>query len=127
MIGGATLFQEDLDRVMQCRMNAKQMNSYRIELASTGWTVPFEGVRHRTDVSFGRRLRLVEYSREMPLHWCSRGHFGYVLEGRFEIEFDNETIVFEPGDGICIPDGDEHRHRAGALTDVVRVFFVEEA
>jgi quercetin dioxygenase-like cupin family protein len=103
------------------------MNPYRVDLASAEWTVPLEGVRHKTDVSFGRRLRLIEYTREMPIHWCSKGHWGYVLEGRFEIEFDGETIVFEPGDGICIPDGEDHRHRGKVLTDVVKVFFVEEA
>ena len=72
-------------------------------------------------------MRLVEYTGEMPLHWCSKGHWGYVLAGRFEIEFDSGTIVFEPGDGICIPDGEEHRHRGKALPEVVKGLFVEEA
>jgi len=47
-------------------------------------------------------------------------------EGTFEIEFNEGTQVFEQGDGVMIPAGDEHRHRAKALTDVVRAIFVEK-
>jgi quercetin dioxygenase-like cupin family protein len=54
------------------------------------------------------------------------GHFGYILEGRFEIEFDSGTEIFEAGDGVFIPDGKEHRHRAKALGDIVRALFVED-
>jgi len=86
-----------------------------------------EGVRHKATVAFGKKLRLVEYSKAMPAHWCEKGHFGHVLEGLLEIEFASETHIFKQGDGVCIPEGSEHRHRAKALSDVVRVFFVEEA
>jgi len=102
------------------------MSQYRIDLDSAEWQTPLEGVRHRQGTSFGRKLRLVEYTRSMPAHWCSTGHFGVVLVGRLEIEFDQEAIIFAQGDGICIPDGSEHRHRACLLSDVAGVFFVEE-
>ncbi len=103
------------------------MSEHKVRFDRLEWTTPFEGVRHRIEDVFGRRLRLVEYAGSMPLHWCERGHVGYVLDGRLEIEFEGETVVYEPGDGVCIPDGAEHRHRARVLTDVARVFFVEEA
>jgi len=72
-------------------------------------------------------LRLVEYTPDLAPHWCERGHTGYLLEGRLEITFDNGVHVFEPGDGIFIPAGAEHRHMGRALTDTVRVVFVEDA
>jgi quercetin dioxygenase-like cupin family protein len=49
-----------------------------------------------------------------------------ILDGRFEIKYDSATEVYGPGDGVFIPSGDEHRHMAVALTDVVRAVFVEE-
>lgn len=55
-----------------------------------------------------------------------KGHTGYIINGRFEIEVQDEVIIFEKGDGVFIPDGAEHKHRAKALTDVVRAVFVED-
>ena len=62
----------------------------------------------------------------MEPHWCSKGHFGYVLDGRFQLEFDNELIVYESGAGVFIPDGEQHRHKGKVLSDIVRVVFVED-
>jgi quercetin dioxygenase-like cupin family protein len=68
----------------------------------------------------------VEYTKDMPPHWCEKGHIGYVLEGQFEIKFEKETAIFNPGDGVFIPAGAEHKHMGRAITDVVRAVFVEE-
>jgi len=86
-----------------------------------------DGVRHKVFPFQGRRLRLVEYSSEFEPHWCERGHVGQILEGRFQIEFNDGTEVFKAGDGVAIPDGPEHRHRATVLSGIVRALFVEEA
>jgi quercetin dioxygenase-like cupin family protein len=85
------------------------------------------GVRQKAFLRGTQKLRLVEYTPAMPPHWCAKGHIGYILEGRLEIEFINGTYIFEQGDGIFIPDGAEHTHRAKALSDVARVVFVENA
>jgi quercetin dioxygenase-like cupin family protein len=73
-----------------------------------------------------KRVRLVEYSKSMPPHWCERGHYGYILDGRMEIKFADCVRVFTAGDGVFIPDGPEHRHNAKVLSEVVRVVFVED-
>src|SRR5690606_41406737 len=73
----------------------------------------------RRSSDLGQRLRLVEYSAAMPPHWCRRGHLGTILSGRFEIEFASGTEVFVEGDGVDIPSGESHRHRARALTETV--------
>ena len=57
--------------------------------------------------------------------WCEHEHQGYVLEGRLEIAFPYGLRVYEPGDGIFVRPGREHRHKHRALTDVVRVIYVE--
>jgi len=100
---------------------------YRIDFDNIEWESPIPGMRQKVHSHGARRVRLVEYNADMVPHWCERGHSGYILEGRFEIEFDQGTIIFETGDGVSIPDGGEHRHRARALTDVVRAVFVEES
>ena len=64
-----------------------------------------EGVRQKALIDNGKRLRMVEYFPNMPQHWCEKGHFGYVLEGRLEIEFDGGAHLFKEGDGVFIPDG----------------------
>ena len=103
------------------------MKPCRIDFDEIPWEAPIEGLRAKAVERDGRKLRLVEYFPEMEPHWCDRGHCGYVLEGRFEIRFDSETVVVEEGDGIFIPPGREHRHMGRVLSDRVRVVFVEDA
>ena len=104
----------------------KQANTYRIDFDGLEWESPIPGMRQKVFSDGKRRVRLVEYTPDMEPHWCSRGHHGYILEGKFELEFDSGTVVLEAGDGVFIPDGEEHRHRGKVLTDVVRVVFVED-
>ncbi len=99
---------------------------YKADFNKLDWESPIEGVRHKYIDQNGLRIRLVEYSKEMPMHWCEKGHYGYVIEGQMEIEFENAKISYQPGDGIFIPDGPEHRHRGKGLTEKVLVFFVEK-
>jgi len=103
------------------------MPGYRIDFESLPWEPVMEGVRQKFVAHSGKKVRLVEYSSAMPPHWCTTGHYGYILNGRFEIEFADAARIFEEGTGVFIPDGDEHRHRARVLSDVVRVLFVEGA
>lgn len=103
------------------------MPNYKIDFSAIEWQSPMPGIRHKIIIENDTKLRLVEYTPEVSPHWCSVGHVGQILEGRFEIEFDSGTQVFEPGDGVMIPSGETHRHRARALTDVVRALFVEKA
>jgi len=86
-----------------------------------------DGVRQKVITHSGKKVRLVEYSKAMPPHWCTKGHYGYILKGRFEIEFADRTHIFKEGDGVFIPDGEEHRHRAKVLSNVVITIFVEDA
>ena len=102
-----------------------EKHTYRITLSSLDWESPLEGIRQKFIIEGRKKLKLVEYLPTMPLHWCERGHLGYILEGRLEVEFESGVHVFCPGDGIVIPDGPGHRHRAKPLSDVVRVIFVE--
>jgi quercetin dioxygenase-like cupin family protein len=74
-----------------------------------------------------RQLRVVEFERglEHP-EWCQVGHVGCVLEGRLGLEFDDETVELEPGDGFIIPDGRASRHRPVPLTAHVLLLLSEQ-
>jgi ethanolamine utilization protein EutQ (cupin superfamily) len=100
--------------------------SYRVGFDEIAWESPVPGVRHKIRTGGTKCLRLVEYSDRMKAHWCSKGHMGLILEGRFEIEFADGKRIFEAGDGVFIPGGEEHRHRARVLGDPVRALFVED-
>ena len=82
------------------------MTPYRINFESMAWESPMVGVRFKAYEQDGRRLRLVEFTKEfVESDWCTKGHIGYILEGRMEIDFDGKVIVFGPGDGVFIPAG----------------------
>lgn len=102
------------------------MICYKVDFQSIPWSSPANGVRQKVYRSGDRQLRLVEYSRDMPPHWCEKGHYGYVLNGRMEIRFENEVHTFSSGDGVFLPSGSEHKHMAKILTDTATVFFVED-
>ena len=85
-----------------------------------------KGIRQKVMKHGTRQLRLVEYTRDLEPHWCEKGHTGYLLDGRFEITFNSGIFVFNPGDGIFIPPGPEHRHMGRVLSKTVSVIFVED-
>jgi quercetin dioxygenase-like cupin family protein len=103
------------------------MGQYKIDFGSIPWESPMQGLRYKASKQNGKQLRLVEYTRDMEPHWCEKGHIGYVLQGRFEIKYETEIHVYNPGDGICIPAGKEHRHMGRVLSETVSVVFVEDA
>jgi len=99
---------------------------YQIQFDEIPWELPMAGVRHKFVDYNGQRIRLVEYSRELPLHWCEKGHSGYLLCGKMAIEFTETEIIYNEGDGIFIPDGPEHKHRGRVLSEKALVFFIEK-
>lgn len=100
---------------------------YKIDFDAIQWSSPMDGVRHKIFLFNDKKLRLVEYSADMEPHWCDRGHTGYILDGQFQIEFNDSVQVFNAGDGIVIPDGLDHKHKARVLSRIVRAVFIEGA
>ena len=78
---------------------------YKIHFDKIEWETPIAGVRHKYIEHAGQRVRLVEYSKELPPHWCEKGHCGYLISGTMEIEYDHAMITYNQGDGIYIPEG----------------------
>jgi quercetin dioxygenase-like cupin family protein len=99
---------------------------HKIDFAHVAWESPMEGMRQKKIIVGDQIIRLVEYTKRLPFHWCEKGHAGYVIDGELEIQFDASVEKFSPGDCILIPDGPDHKHAGKAMTDTVAVFFVEK-
>jgi ethanolamine utilization protein EutQ (cupin superfamily) len=104
------------------------MQPYRVDFESMPWEQRAAGVRCKACERDGRRLRLAEFTKDfVEPDWCTNGHIGYVLKGRMQLDFRGKIVTFGPGDGLFIPPGTEHSHKARVLTDFVRVILVESS
>lgn len=102
------------------------MNTHRIDFRNKPWEQSGSNVRVKVQREGSTQVRLVEFSQGfVEPDWCRRGHIGYVLDGRLELSFSGKTELFEAGDGVFIPPGEEHRHKAHVLTDTVTLILIE--
>ncbi len=105
-----------------------EMTQYRVDFVSMKWERPAAAVRFKAYEQEGKKLRLVEFSKGfIEPDWCSKGHIGYILDGQMEVDFNGKVVLFSAGDGVFIPAGEKHKHKATVLTDVVKVILVENA
>lgn len=103
------------------------MEQYKIDFKSVPWETPVAGVKFKAHEQDNRRLRLAEFSTEfVEADWCTKGHIGYILDGRMEIDFNGKIVMFGPGDGLFIQAGDKHKHKAKVLTDTLKILLVED-
>jgi hypothetical protein len=104
------------------------MNKSRVDFNALEWETPAAGMRSKSIIGNGKKLRLVELTREfVEREWCVEGHTGYVLDGELEISFGTQAERFTAGDGIFISGGERERHKARAITPSVRLALVEDA
>ncbi len=90
----------------------KNRNEYLIDFKGINWENIEQGVRHKAFIRDNQRIRLVEFSDEFAeKDWCSKGHIGYILEGRLSIDFNGKQVNFESGDGLFIPEGEANKHK----------------
>lgn len=104
------------------------MEPYKVDFDSLPWQSSLKGARYKAFQQGNRKLRLLEFSRGfIEPDWCVKGHVGYVLAGEVEIDFNGKLVRFSTGDGVFILPGEEHKHMANVITDVVRLVLVEDA
>jgi quercetin dioxygenase-like cupin family protein len=104
------------------------MNSHKVDFSLKAWDSPTRGVRIKVHKGSDVQLRLVEFAQGfVDSDWCRRGHVGYVLDGRLKVTFSGSEEVFEAGDGVFIPEGIEHKHKARVLSDHATLILVERA
>jgi quercetin dioxygenase-like cupin family protein len=101
---------------------------YRIPFPDMAADTPAPHVLAKAATAGSHRLRLVEFRAGFEeIDWCRSPHTGYVLEGRLRIAFPAGEVVVQAGDGLYIPLGDAHRHKAIPLTDRVLLVLFEPA
>ncbi|MCZ7383609.1 MAG: cupin domain-containing protein [Candidatus Methanoperedens sp.] len=102
------------------------MEQCKIDFESIPWEIPADGVRFKAYKQNGKQVRLVEFTDKfVETDWCTKGHIVYILEGKLEVNFDGNVVVFNTGDGLFIPAGEKDKHIGKARTKVVRMLFVE--
>ncbi len=100
---------------------------HRVDFELLPWQAPAPGVRFKACEHDGQRLRMAEFTKDfVEADWCVKGHVGYVLEGVIEVDFHKREEVFVAGDGLFIPPGNEHGHKAHAVTNSVTLILVDE-
>jgi quercetin dioxygenase-like cupin family protein len=93
---------------------------YRIPFSEMAGDSPAPFVSAKAVTAGSHRLRVVEFRRGFEeIEWCRLSHTGYVLEGRLRLAFPAQEVVLQAGDGLHIPLGDAHRHKAMPLSDRV--------
>jgi hypothetical protein len=101
---------------------------HRVAFDSLPWDTLAPGARHKIFRAGDTVLRLLEFSHGfVEPDWCRRGHVGYVLAGDLDVDFHGKLEHFSAGDGVLIPPGEAHRHKAIVVSDVVRLVLVERA
>jgi mannose-6-phosphate isomerase-like protein (cupin superfamily) len=109
-------------------MSGDEREATRVAFEAMPWQTSPVGVRFKLRQIGAQQLRLLEFSRDLDHpHWCTTGHVGYVVEGAMEVEFEDGRIVYQAGDGVAIPAGEGDKHRPRALSDRVRLVFIEDA
>ena len=106
------------------------MNSehFKLAFAALEWIQAAPGARFKAVERDGKRIRLVEFTREfVEADWCRKGHIGVLLSGELEIDFSGRVLRYEPGDGLYIPPREEGKHKARALSESAVLFLVEDA
>lgn len=103
------------------------MNSRRIDFANIPWAIT-PGVKVKAYEGQAYKIRIIEFNEDfVEEDWCQNGHYGYVLDGEMNIDFNGDIIHYRKGDGLYIPAGSEDKHKAIiAKGKFVRLLLVEE-
>lgn len=104
------------------------MKNYKIKFESLPWEIAISGARFKAYKEGNKKIRLVEFTEKfIEPDWCEKGHIGYVLSGKMEIDFNGQIVSYEEGDGIFIPSGENHKHMAKVHSGTVQLVLIEEA
>jgi len=99
-----------------------------VDFANLPWQTPAPGLRFKSSVWHGQKLRLLEFTTEyVELDWCRKGHIGYLLAGELEIDFSGTHRQLQAGQGLFIDEGEDCKHKARAITNLATLILVERA
>jgi len=83
---------------------------FRLAFDAMEWDELAPGWRVKRFAIGDRVIRLVELTDALDPEPCCVGHIGYVVAGRFTVEFADRKLELQAGDGLRIPDGEATKH-----------------
>jgi quercetin dioxygenase-like cupin family protein len=100
----------------------------KLDFGSVDWADDQADIRSRAAAALGSRWAIVEYGPHAERgEWCTDGHRGYVLAGRIEYEFDDDSdlLAVEEGEAFFLAGGTGHRGRNPG-DSVTRLFLIDD-
>jgi quercetin dioxygenase-like cupin family protein len=99
-----------------------------LDLDDCAWSDIGGHAREKRIEKGGGRVRLLELSDgyEHP-DWCEKPHLGFVLQGRIDLEFDDERWEIAAGNGLEVGAGSAFRHRPIAAETPALLLLIEPA
>ena len=100
---------------------------HKIDFDELEWIDVGDSMKYKRYQQGDSQVRLVHWGKDMKHEdWCIKGHYAYVIEGKAQISYVDQVVIYEKGDVIFIPDGEEYQHRPKVLTDTFTFFSVEK-
>lgn len=99
-----------------------------VSLAAADWVDDVPGIRAREETVGGRRWAIVAYDEGARREeWCLDGHWGYVISGGVEYEFDDggSPLEVRQGDAFSLKTGRGHRGR-NLVAGETRLFLIDD-
>jgi len=88
------------------------MPNHKIVFENIGWESPNKGVTQKAFHKGKKKLRLLRFDEDFVENdWCLKGHVGYVLEGKMEINFNGKVQEYKKNDGLWIEEGASNKHK----------------
>ena len=103
------------------------MDQHIIDFRDIDWTEQRPGVRYKSLSRGSMTMRMVEFNAGViEEDWCTKGHVGYVLDGRLDVDFGPSISHLKKGEGLYIAAGTPHRASVPEGAPAV-VIFMETA
>jgi len=103
------------------------MFNQKIDFSELEWETSPSNARSKTIIRGNKKIRLVELPKHLDHpDWCETGHVGLVLEGKLEIKFETDSIIYIKGDGILISEGCKEKHIPKPISNKVILFLTED-
>ena len=121
--------EKDLERREFFEEWKKQIRESKIDFSKLKWREGNSFLRYKLFFWGGMNITLREYTKNRSKtkdddSWCEARHFGYIVQGKAEINFGDKKVIFRRGNGICIPKGTRHQLRL--LSKKMVIFHIDE-
>ncbi len=110
IFGGAVTILGVMMSKKKIKGNIKKIKDAKIDFSLLEWEYVMPGLRQKIVKNGIKKIRLAEFSEGFKEDgWCQKPHQGYVVEGSFSIQFEDELVSFHQGQGIHLEPCQKHK------------------